>query len=483
MIKKDNVNSSAAKAGLGYVVGNFILKGCVFLTLPIFSRLLSTSEFGTYNTYLAYEGLITAILGLGIYGTIKNARIKYESSFDEYVSSVLSFSLIIFIVATILANVFYFTFEGLLGYSRTIVNVLLLQSYGSALVQIYSSKLNVEFKYKSYLIISTFATLGNIALSLFLILFVFPNDRAIGRILGSALPIIAIGICLFVLSVIKGKRIFSKEFWLYSLCLGLPLVPHVISQSLLSQFDRIMITNLVGESESGIYSFVYTISTILVILCSSIDSAWTPWVYMKIHHKERIEVKKKSPVYVLFFAFLTLGFICVSPEIVKLFGDESYWSGIDLLIPLSLGHYFLFLYFLPVNMEYYHNKTLFISIGTVGAALLNLALNLFFISAFGYKAAAYTTLFSHMVLFVAHCIIAKKYSFFDTYRFKEIVFISVILVTLSFTILLTEQYSILSLIIRYSFVASIIVSALIGFHIFIKNHIFSTFRKTYYTES
>ena len=48
-IKKEEMGKSAVKAGLWYTIGNIALKGCAFLTLPVFTRLLSTSDFGVYN--------------------------------------------------------------------------------------------------------------------------------------------------------------------------------------------------------------------------------------------------------------------------------------------------------------------------------------------------------------------------------------------------------------------------------------------------
>ena len=71
--RKEDMGESAVKAGLWYTIGNIALKGCAFLSLPIFTRLLSTNDFGIYNAYIAYEQIFTAILGLGLYGTIKNA--------------------------------------------------------------------------------------------------------------------------------------------------------------------------------------------------------------------------------------------------------------------------------------------------------------------------------------------------------------------------------------------------------------------------
>ena len=45
-MKKDG---NALKAGVGYTIGNILVKGINFLTLPLFSRLLTTAEFGVYN--------------------------------------------------------------------------------------------------------------------------------------------------------------------------------------------------------------------------------------------------------------------------------------------------------------------------------------------------------------------------------------------------------------------------------------------------
>lgn len=66
-MNKENLEKKATKAGIWYTIGNFLLKGCIFFSLPIFTRILSTTDFGIYNTYIAYEGILTAILGLGLY--------------------------------------------------------------------------------------------------------------------------------------------------------------------------------------------------------------------------------------------------------------------------------------------------------------------------------------------------------------------------------------------------------------------------------
>ena len=458
-MKQQNLDNAAKKAGTGYVLGNFILKGCAFLSLPFFTKLLTTADFGIYNTYIAYEGILAAILGLGFYGTIKNAKIKYHEDFDGYVSSILSFSCLFFVLIIIASNLLYPLFANLLGYSRFVINILVCQSFGTALLQVYSAKLNMQFKYKSFLAFSLANTLGNICLSFLLILFVFNNnDRYLGRILGTAAPLIVIGLIILVISFVSGKKFASIDYWRYALRLGLPLLPHVIAQSLLSQVDRIMISNLVGESEAGVYSFVYTLCTILAVVATSLDNAWTPWVYTKIGSSEQDSIRKPGNSYLLFFALITFGFVCVMPEIASLFGSGDYLVGIDLIVPLSLANFFIFAYFLPVNIEYFNNKTFFISIGTVLAALLNLALNLLFIHLFGYKGAAYTTLISYFLLFFVHCLISKKYGFMKIYDFKFIVLVSLLLIMACFGVLaIYKTEVVLFVILRYVFAALVVV--------------------------
>ena len=453
----NNLNKTAFKAGIWYTLGNILLKGCIFFTLPIFTRILSTNDFGIYNTYMAYEGLVTAILGLGLYGTVKNAKLDFEKNFDEYLSSIIFLSLLFLSTILLLGNILYNFYGNAFGFSRLMTNCLILQSYGSFLLYFYGAKLNIEFKYKSYIIMSAFNTILNILISVLLIKYVFPLEGYLGRIIGSAAPLIILSVTLTLIILIKGKTFINKRFWKYGLKIGLPLVPHVVSQSLLSQFDRIMINNMTSSDYAGIYSYIYTICTITFVICQSLDNSWTPWVYMKLKHKKELEIKTAGTKYVMLFSLLTIGFICIMPEITRLIADKSYWKGVELLIPLSLANYYVFMYMLPVGIEYYNKKTKFISLGTVGAAIINLVLNYFAITKFGYKAAAYTTLISYISLYLFHRLIARKYKFYEYYDLKRIDKLNISTIIVSFFILGTLRYSFLSIILRYVIIIIVLI--------------------------
>lgn len=454
----NDINKKAQKAGMWYSIGNIFLKGCVFVSLPIFTRLLNTNDFGIYNTYIAYEGLITAILGLGLYGTIKSAKLDFKEKFNEYISSILSLSIIFFVIILILANIFSDILCKFTGFNKIIINCLFFQSFGSYLIYFYGSKLNIEFKYKSYILISFINTIGNILLSILLIIFIFPNEKYIGRIMGSAIPLILIGMSIILYVMLTERKIFSKIYWKYALAIGLPLVPHVISQSLLSQFDRIMITNFIGSSESGIYSYIYTICTIMYVIATSFDNAWSPWVFITLNQKDNVSnIKSSSKDYIKFYTTLLIGFICIMPEITKIIASKEYWDGLDLIIPLSLANYFIFLYFIPVNIEYYYKKTKYISIGTFGVSILNAILNYVVLNKFGYKLAAYTTLLSYICLFIFHWKIAQRFNIDSYYDFKFIIKNSIFLIIVSIIILIFEKTFTYNIVIRYIIITIILI--------------------------
>ena len=96
----------------------------------------------------------------------------------------------------------------------------------------------------------------------------------------------------------------------------------------------------------------------------------------------------------------------VSPELISIMGGSAYVSSKMIVTPIVLSGFFTFMYNFPAVVEYYFEKTQFISTGTVLAAVVNLTLNFLFIPKYGYGAAAYTTLFTYILYFLLHYVFA-----------------------------------------------------------------------------
>ena len=120
---------------------------------------------------------------------------------------------------------------------------------------------------------------------------------------------------------------------------------------------------------------------------------------------------------------------------------------------------------MPAQIEYYYEKTAYISIGTTLAALLNVVLNWICIPKFGYVAAAYTTLVTYFLYFFIHLILAYKLSGYATINIKILGICAGTLILLCVCLVTLYSYFVLRLVIYSIFLvatAYILVKQLFG---------------------
>ena len=75
------------KAGIWYTLSSFLTKGIAFITTPIFTRLLSSEDYGEYTNFVAWAGIIVIVATMEMHTTVNRARYDYEN-LDGYLSSV-----------------------------------------------------------------------------------------------------------------------------------------------------------------------------------------------------------------------------------------------------------------------------------------------------------------------------------------------------------------------------------------------------------
>lgn len=404
-----SIQKKYLKAGMGYAIGNYLIYGISFITIPLFSRLMSTAEYGQYNLFLSYENIIFIIMGFALHSSYKNAKYHFKIQFNEYISSTYILSIISLLAWLFIVNITYSFWGNFSSFSRFIINLLLLYSFGSVIIQYYYSYVNLEYKYNSYLLISFLNLFSSVLLSIIFIATIYKNDTATARIVGGVIPILLLSFGIIV------KQLKSTSFpkhnltyWGYGLKYSLPIIPHGISQVILSQFDRIMINSMVGASATGIYSFAHNFYTIITLTGNSLDSVWSPWFYEQMNVKNYQNIKKRSVIYsllMLSFCSLVMFFL---PEAIYVLASTEYSDAIYVAYPMVAAAFFSFLYLIPASVEYFYSKTGYIALGTAAAAIINIILNYFGIIFFGYQAAAYTTLITYILYFIFHYVLAYR---------------------------------------------------------------------------
>lgn len=402
---KANQVGQAAKAGSWYFIGNLIDRALMFLTIPIFTVLLTTEEYGIVSTYLSWVSILTIIVGVSFHSCVRNAYIEFKEDIESFMSSVLVLSFIVFLGSILI---------GIIGCKwfiskewHTLVVLCLIQSYMTFLINYISAYYMMNYNYIKKTLLMLIPNIIIVVLSLVLIKGM-QDQLYMGRIWAYVGIQSIVGIGIVINMMLKGKVWFNKRYWKYALKLSLPLVLHGLSTIVLAQSDRIMTTYYRGASETAIYSLIYSFAMVLTVIQNSLEGIWIPWFYERLKCDEEHSINQMAKLYISFMVLMTLGIMFIAPEIVKLATPESYWSGNYMIPPIVGSSFVIFLYTLPVHLEYFYKKTKVISTNTLIAAILNLVLNFLLIPRYGAMAAAYTTLCSYTVSLMIHYREGKK---------------------------------------------------------------------------
>ncbi len=395
-------NESVKASGL-YLVGNMTSKAMAFLTIPIFTRLLTTTEYGIVNTYLAWVQIATIVTELSLHNSFRKAYADYHLDFDAYCASALRLGGLLFINSLVLATVAILLLPQLKPMAWMIY-CCLLHAFGVFCVTSMSTQYMMQFQYRKRAIYMIVPNVACVLLSV-LVLLMMTSQRYVGRIL---VYVFVYGLFAVISYASVAKHKTNRDYWRYALKYSLPLVFHGLSLVVLSSSDRIMITSLYSASESGIYSLVYNLGMLTIAVMASLSGLWVPWFTKRLKEGKVTEINNKAVYMVENMTVVAALFMLVSPEIIKLVSTSEYWPGTSIIIPIILAAYIMSLYSLAVNVEYQYGATKQIALNSCFAAALNLGLNALFIPKYGAAAAAYTTVAAYAVSFLVHTYFAKK---------------------------------------------------------------------------
>ena len=398
---------SITRVLLWQTAGRFALQGISFITAPIFTRLLTPSDYGQFAVYSTWVSLFSLIIGLQTHGSIANAKVKYaDEKINGYLSSIMTLSVISFIILFCLVIVFNSFFARFLALRSDLVILLVIESFAAFCIAFYIGKLIQYKKAEQSTLISVFLAIITTGLSLILLLNIKEN-RYIVRIYAHAIPIIIAGLIIVIYIYFKGKKLINFQYWKYCLLLTIPTIFHGAASIIIAQSDRIMLQRIVGESYAGIYSISYTLALVIATIWTSFNVTWVPFYYEYKKNNDNDLILLRTKNYTIIFTIITMGFVLLAPEVFRIIAPREYWSGIKLMPLIAMAYYFNFLYSFPANFEFYKEKTILIAMGTIFAAIINVIFNLFLIPIYAGIGAAIASLISFVSLFIFHEIVAR----------------------------------------------------------------------------
>lgn len=430
MNKAIDFNKLALKSGSSYMISNILLSSLSLITAPLFTRILTTTDYGIASNFASWVSIGLVIVGLGLSYSIGNASVEFPGELNEYIASIqflgTFFTLIVFSTAILFNN----ELAHLMNIETSLLYILIIYLFFLPSVIFSQEKFKFQLRYKQNILISLIGALGSIFFCFFFIFLFFNEKRYYGRILGLITPFFLVGFFFYVKIICEGfNRDFTK-YWRYALRISIPMVPHSLAMLFLTQMDRIMIAKFRGYSEAGLFSFGFSYAVLLSLLSNAVLQSFQPWVYEKYKADNIISIRTAKTYLSFIMCFVTLALVSIAPEALKLLGSKDFWESNQIVFPIAISSLFQYIYNSYSLFELYHKKTIVIAVGTLIAGLINFTLNMVFIPKIGYIAAAYCTLVSYFALALFHLIMYRKITKKNIYNDKYIwlfVFITAIL--------------------------------------------------------
>lgn len=444
------------KASLWFIVSNVINKGISFLTIPLFTRLLTQEEYGTISLYSTWVVLLTTIITFNLAtGVFNKAMIKYELDRDGYTSSSLCLITVLVTFFSLLYLLFQTLLDKVIGLSSNIIIFIFLEILSTTTWELYAIRQRFEYKYTSIVAVTIIVNLTATAMSYFLVM-KFPSHRVEARIAGLVLTHIFTYLFFYFLILYKGKLAYNKEYWKYSLSYNIPLIPHYLSQQVLNQSDRIMIGNICGKPDAAVYSLAYQVAVAMQIITNAVHASFMPWCFQCLRDDELKKIGKRSLQIEIIIGLMCLIFALFAPEFILILGGKTYFFAVYIIPPVSMSVVFMTIYSFFGNIEFYFEKTKVVMFASVVVAMSNVALNAIFIPIYGVVAAGYTTLICYIIYAAVHYLymlcLCKQNNIANPFEGKKMWGFAILLASISVSISVLYEQNL----IRYCFMIMIV---------------------------
>jgi len=395
-----------ARNSIAYLVAYFVPAFLGVLLLPLYTRFLSTDEYGITAVAESIAVFLLAFYQLGLLAAYMRFYFDYRDDPAElrrHISTIAIFVMVYGLVLSTLLTLLGSPLERLMpGVPFSpYIQMAVWSSYFNLIFLLGLNLYRTEQKSNRYLVFSAAHVAFTQLLTIFLV--VVLKEGAKGYIAA-----ILISNALFsLLSLWLLRRylgpVFDPHKLKAGLRYGLPLVPHILGVWMFHTADRLMLTSLAGPSEAGLYAVGYRVGQGVNLIASAINFAWGPFFYSQM--KDRGDAAKGEAVrfityWVMAMCFTFVIAIIFSRELVTLLAAPEYRDCYRVVPLIALGFLFQGFYFAVVNPLFWLRKTPLIAAGTLTSGILNVVLNLVLIPHMQMMGAAVASAISNLYCFL-----------------------------------------------------------------------------------
>ncbi|PSM51557.1 putative polysaccharide export protein [Campylobacter blaseri] len=384
-----------------------------FIMIAILTRYLSPQDYGYISIFSVLVGIFSIFIGFSVVGIINTNFSKMQK---EELSNFIANCILILFFSFIFVFIFVFIFKDFI-YSKFDLNytwqvLAIFTSFFGFFTTINLNLWMMEQKPKKY---GIYQILNAVVMFITIILMV-----VVFKLKWQG-QIIAIFLTSFVFGLISIVLIYRRDYFKFNINLeyikealnfGIPLMPHAIAGFIITSADRLIIKDILGANEVGIYATAYQFGMIMNLITASFNKAYIPELFKTLSTNpsinEKIKMVKFS--YLCFFIFILLGVI--SGLFLGLF--MKFYVGNDFIVASKYVIYFTIafsfsgMYLVVTNYIFYVKKTKGLAAITFISSLLHLVFLYVFVGKFGLFGAVYSLVITNFIIFIFTWIYSNK---------------------------------------------------------------------------
>ncbi len=384
-----------------YGLGTILLRAISFLLLPVYTRFLTTSDYGILAVTGMLASILACILPLGLHGAL-NPIYFFTPDTNQRRADLGTVWLAIVVLAGGMTLLLDLTGEHLFPLLfRSVpftpyVRLVIWSAFFGTFSLVPLCLFQIQGRAKAYVLSTMSGSLLSIGLVVYFV--VLRGQGVRGNLLGSLLAALIMAGVYVAAALGSLRPAFQWDALKRSLVYGLPLVPHSLASWMLNVSDRAVLERFVSLDQLGLYSLAYTYGSIMEMIAYAANSAWVPFLF-KTDSVEgqaaRHRLAALGTYFSLCLCFMALSLGLFAREILSLMTAPAFHAAAEIAPWIVAGALLSGLYYFPINFVFLRKKTSLVPLVTVCSGILNVALNLWLVPRYGILAAAWTTFISY----------------------------------------------------------------------------------------
>lgn len=404
-MEKTNRAKYLLKNTIIFTLGNFASKFISFFLVPLYTNILSASEYGTVDLVVTISTITVPIITLNIMEAVMRFNLDRGTDNNKITKIgilILFFGMLLGIVLIPLCRLW----NQVSSFSVLVYFYVVC----SAASQVFLCDLRGKellFQYSIGNILNTALIAG------FNFLFLLVFKLGIAGYL-SAYTIANAIVAVYALIIGKGYRAINtpldkrkmKEMLEYSVV----LIPNSFMWWIMNSSDHVMVTSMIGAASNGIYAISYKLPTLISTFTGIFNQAWS---YSAIREKDSEDAEGyTNNVFKSMISIIMLIGLCMMAIIkpfLNIYVSPNFYAAWQYTPFLIIGCVYLTLgTFISTSYTVHKDSKGFLLSATFGA-VLNIILNWTLIPVFEVYGAALATCISYISVFIFRFFHTRKY--------------------------------------------------------------------------